>query len=164
MLLERARGLLTEDDGAAEHFARAVEHGTRTDAVLDLARTRLAYGEWLRRRRRVVDARAELQSALDGFVAQGAQPWAERARVELRATGATSAPGGRNPSLDQLTAQELHVARLAAQGMSNAEIADQVYLSRRTVGAHLHRAFAKLQVAHRGQLAAVIGAPEASGV
>jgi DNA-binding CsgD family transcriptional regulator len=120
----------------------------------DLARVRLAHGEHLRRARATTAAREELSRALDTFVALGAQPWVARAGTELRAAGhdrgrtGERAHGGRA----SLTAQELEVARLAASGMSNRQVADRLHLSRRTVDAHLYRVFPKLEITGRAAL------------
>jgi len=138
---------------ADPHFTTAIVHGKRAGGGLELARTHLLYGEWLRRRRRRSDARRVLREALESFEKTGAQPWAERARVELRGTGEvidpTSATG---TPLGRLTPQEREVVRLAAAGHSNREIAAQLFLSPRTVGHHRYRAFPKLEVTSRDQL------------
>ncbi|QDQ10415.1 helix-turn-helix transcriptional regulator [Streptomyces spectabilis] len=118
------------------------------------ARTELLYGEWLRRRLRRTDARPRLRAALELFEAVGAPLWAERARAELRATGETTPVRDREPGLlDRLTPQELQIVRLAATGLSNRDIAAQLFLSPRTVGYHLYKAYPKLGVAARGELA-----------
>ncbi|MFE6748211.1 AAA family ATPase [Kitasatospora purpeofusca] len=156
-LADRCRALIADDEDAEEFFLAAAAHGERAGGGLELARTRLLHGEWLRRRRRRSDARRVLREALEGFEKAGARPWAERARAELRGTGevidATSATG---VPLGRLTPQEREVVRLAAAGRSNREIAAQLFLSPRTVGHHLYRAFPKLGVASRDQLAAVL--------
>ncbi|MFC9286019.1 AAA family ATPase [Streptomyces sp. NPDC057052] len=158
MLVERSRALLAPGDGARDHFERAIERGERTTAFLDLAKTRLFFGEWLRRERRIMEARGHLSTALHVFEAHHAAPLAERTAQELRAAGG----GQRTPSPQTfdagsvLTAQELHVARLAAQGHTNKQIADRLYLSHRTVGVHLSNAYAKLQINRRSQLASVL--------
>ncbi|MFJ4794987.1 ATP-binding protein [Kitasatospora purpeofusca] len=156
-LAARCRALTTDDEGAEESFHAAAAHGERAGGGLELARTRLLHGEWLRRRRRRSDARRVLREALEGFEKAGARPWAERARAELRGTGEviddTSATG---VPLGRLTPQEREVVRLAAAGRSNREIAAQLFLSPRTVGHHLYRAFPKLGVASRDQLAAAL--------
>ncbi len=103
----------------------------------------LTYGSWLRRRQRVRDSRDYLRAARDGFDQLGAKPWAERARDELRAAGERSRP----PSLDAwdvLSPQELQIATMVAQGLSNREIGERLFLSHRTVGSHLYRMFPKL--------------------
>ncbi|MEV0187013.1 AAA family ATPase [Kitasatospora purpeofusca] len=156
-LAARCRALTADDEEAEEFFLAAAAHGERAGGGLELARTRLLHGEWLRRRRRRSDARRVLREALEGFEKAGARPWAERARAELRGTGevidATSATG---VPLGRLTPQEREVVRLAAAGRSNREIAAQLFLSPRTVGHHLYRAFPKLGVASRDQLAAAL--------
>lgn len=120
------------------------------------ARLLLGHGAWLRRQRRVAESRHPLRTARDFFDALGARPWSERARQELRAAGETSSE--RSPAaVDELTSQELQVARLAAAGLTNREIGERLYLSPRTVGAHLYRIFPKLGVTTRTQLAAALG-------
>jgi DNA-binding CsgD family transcriptional regulator len=124
---------------------------------LHRARLQLAYGMWLRRRQQAGDSRAPLRAARDTFDALGADAWAERARRELRAAGERSTqPAPR--ALDLLAPQELHIARLASQGLSNREIGQQLYLSHRTVRNHLYRIFPKLGITSRAELAAVVGA------
>lgn len=133
-----------------EHFAEAVALGEALTAF-ERARTHLVYGEWLRRQRRRADARGHLRDAAERFRSIGATPWAERAEGELRATGETSRR--REPStLDQLTAQELQIAGLAATGLSNPEIASQLFLSPRTIEYHLRKVFTKLGIASRSEL------------
>jgi DNA-binding CsgD family transcriptional regulator len=115
------------------------------------ARGELLYGEWLRRERRRIDARPHLRSAVEGFRALRASPWEARAEEELRASGETARK--REPSsLDQLTPREHQIARLAADGLSNPEIAAQLFLSARTVEHHLSKVFTKLGVASRTEL------------
>src|SRR5262249_40874082 len=111
----------------------------------------LAYGEWLRRQRRSMDARVPLRLARDIFDALGAAPWSERARRELRAAGEASHPRV-GQVLDALTPQELQIAELAAKGLSNKEIAAKMYLSHRTVGYHLGAVFSKMSITSRVQL------------
>jgi DNA-binding CsgD family transcriptional regulator len=145
------RALLAEGDEATAHFEEAL--ALAEDArPFDLARIRLLYGEHLRRERRRTAAREHLRAAVEAFERLGAAPWAERARAELRATGETART--RDPSAAvQLTPQERQVARFVAQGLSNKEVAAQLYLSPRTIDAHLRNAFAKLGVTSRTQLA-----------
>ena len=156
-LLARCLGLIDES-GAERHFARAVEFG---DALppFDYGRTQLLFGEWLRRRRRRVDARRHLRGALDRFARLGATPWEARARAELRASGETARR--RDPSTrDQLTPQELQIARLVATGKTNPEVAAQLFLSPRTIDYHLRKVFGKLEIASRAELGSIdLGEP-----
>ncbi len=118
---------------------------------VELARAQLRYGEWLRRRGRRVDARAQLRTAYEALAAMGVDAFAERARRELLATGETV----RRRTVEtagELTAQEAHIARLAADGLTNPEIGAQLYLSARTVEWHLRKVFAKVGVSTRRQL------------
>jgi DNA-binding CsgD family transcriptional regulator len=160
--LAYARPLLAEDDEAERLF----EAGLKSDLApwpFLRARLLLAYGAWLRRHRRVGDSRVPLRSAREAFDALGAIPWGERARQELRASGVTSRR--RVPETrEQLTPQELQIAGMAAEGLSNREIGQQLYISHRTVAYHLRRIFPKLGVTSRSQLhAAVLGMAEATG-
>lgn len=115
----------------------------------------LNYGRWLRHQRRVADSRAQLRAAWENLDALGFGGLAEAARQELRASGETSMP--RTPDArDRLTPQELHIAQLAARGLSNREIGRRLYLSHRTIGSHLYRLFPKLGVSSRSELAGVL--------
>jgi DNA-binding NarL/FixJ family response regulator len=145
--------LLAADEREAEPlFAAALGAHAGSGRSFERARTELAYGEALRRARRRIEAREHLRAALDGFEALGAAPWAERARLELRASGQTARR--RDPSTrDELTAQELQIAHLVAQGLTNREIAAQLFLSPRTIEFHLRNVFRKLGIASRTQLA-----------
>ncbi|NED99153.1 LuxR family transcriptional regulator [Phytoactinopolyspora halotolerans] len=148
---------MTDDDAAGELYAEAVRlHQQETARPFDRARTELAYGQWLRRNRRRADARTHLRSALGIFDWIGAAPWADRARTELRAAGESRArkPSGAVTSgVNALTTQERQVAQLAAAGLSNQEIASRMSLSPRTVGYHLYKAYPKLGVTKRIELA-----------
>lgn len=124
------------------------------------SRARLAYGRWLRRERRIVEARRVLHTAQDGFDALRAVHWADRTRQELRAAGETGMPVTSNPGA-VLTAQELQIAQFAAAGLTNREIASRLFLSHRTVGSHLYHIFPKLGVASRAELGRVL--PELDG-
>jgi DNA-binding CsgD family transcriptional regulator len=147
----RCRGIL--GDEPETNFAEAVRLHAKGGRPFERARTELLYGEWLRRARRRADARVNLQSAADIFDRLGAVPWADRARGELRATGAKLPARDRGPSpLSRLTPQELQVVRLAATGLSNRDIAAQLFLSPRTVGYHLYKAYPKLGISTRAQL------------
>src|SRR6516165_10116025 len=112
------------------------------------SRAQLLYGEWLRRERRRGESRGHLRAALEIFRTLGAVPWAERAEAELRATGETARK--RDPSaVEQLTPQELQIAGLVTDGLTNREIAARLYLSPRTIDYHLHKVFTKLGIASR---------------
>ncbi|MEX5717935.1 ATP-binding protein [Geodermatophilus maliterrae] len=148
------RGAAQLAGGDLASFEEALDSHEAATRPLDEARTRLAYGETLRRLRRRVDARLALRPAAEAFDRAGALPWAERARAELRATGETF---GRRAvtEWDRLTPQELEIARLAAGGSSNPEIATRLFLSRKTVEFHLHKVFTKLGVGGRTELARI---------
>jgi DNA-binding CsgD family transcriptional regulator len=148
-LAHRCRALLDGDEGL---FRTALALHEEDSRPFDEARTQLLYGEWLRRDKRKADARAQLRVALETFERIGAAPWAERARTELTATGTTGRAVEQGPSAS-LTPQESQIVRLAAQGLSNKDIAAQLFLSARTVGHHLYKAYPKLGVASRGELA-----------
>ncbi|MCX4619859.1 ATP-binding protein [Streptomyces albogriseolus] len=148
----RCRALV---DGREEDYREAVRLHGQGRRPFERARTALLYGEWLRRARRRSEARDTLRSALEDFEGLRAVPWAERARAELRAAGdaTTSAKATAENVLDRLTPQELQVVRLAADGNSSREIAAQLFLSRRTVEHHLYKAYPKLGVGSRRELA-----------
>jgi DNA-binding CsgD family transcriptional regulator len=147
----RCQALLGPDETAGEGYDAALSAYRRLNRPLDEARTALLYGEWLRRARRRVEARTHLSAALDGFEKLGAAPWAARARAEL---GAAGTPAPRRPTglAARLTPQELQIVRLAARGLSNKDIAAQLFLSARTVGYHLYNAYPKLGVVSRAEL------------
>ena len=147
-LAERCYALLEAGEEAEQHYLTALK---LHDGSLEQARTQLLYGAWLRRARRKSDARTQLRAAVDTLDRIHAAPWAEQARAELTAAGAT-APRTDWASSPRLTPQELQVARLAAQGLSNRDIAAQLFLSPRTVGYHLYKAFPKLGITSRSQL------------
>jgi DNA-binding CsgD family transcriptional regulator len=147
----RCRGLLAEGGVAESEFQTALKLHDLGTNLFDRARTELLYGEFLRRERRRGDAREQLRSALETFERMRAEPWAERARTELRATGETARK--RDPStFDDLTPQELQIARLVGEGRSNKEVAAQLFLSPRTVEYHLRKVFAKLGIGSRAEL------------
>jgi DNA-binding CsgD family transcriptional regulator len=160
--LAYARPWLADDDESEQLFQAGLETDLATWPFLR-GRLLLAQGAWLRRHRRVVESRAPLRAAVEAFDALGAAPWGERARQELRGSGVTSRR--RVPETrDQLTPQELQIASLAAGGLSNREIGEQLYISHRTVAYHLHRIFPKLGITSRSQLhAAVLGLTDATG-
>ena len=147
----RCRALLSEGKAADECYREAVDRLSRTGFRPELARAHLLYGEWLHREDRRPDAREQLRAAHDMFAAIGMEAFAERARGELAATGETI----RRRTADthgELTPQEAQVARLARTGLSNPEIATQLFLSPRTVEYHLGKVFAKLDITSRRQL------------
>ena len=149
----RSRALLSSDAEAERHYAAAAELAAESAQPFEQGRSELLYGEWLRRERRRGDARIRLHSAVELFDRAGAVPWAARARVELRATGETLGPDRpADRQLARLTAQERQVVLRAAAGASNREIAAELFLSHRTVGYHLYKAFPKLGIASRTEL------------
>jgi DNA-binding CsgD family transcriptional regulator len=157
-LLARARALMAPDEDAEPLYAEALDHLGRSGVLTDVARSRLVYGEWLRRQRRRRDARVQLRQAHEMLQAMGAGAFAHRAEVELLATG-ERARARVDQTRDQLTPQERQVAQLAAEGESNAEIAAQLFISPHTVAYHLRKVFNKLSVSSRNQLAKALGEP-----
>lgn len=149
-----ARALLVDGSESEALFEQALTEHARSGRRADRARSELALGEHLRRSRRRVDAREHLKSALETFDDLGAGRWAERARQELRASGETARR--REPSAAaELTAQERHVTNLVRQGLSNRDVAAQLFVSPRTVDFHLRNVFTKLGVSSRAELAAL---------
>jgi RNA polymerase sigma factor (sigma-70 family) len=146
------RALLVDDERADDLYAEAIERLARTRVAVDLARAHLLYGEWLRRQPRRIDARKQLRIAHEMFADFGMEAFAERARVELQATG-ERARKRTVETLDQLTPQESRISRLAAEGNTNREIAAQLFISPSTVEYHLRKAFRKLDIKSRRQLA-----------
>lgn len=143
---------LTDDDDVEESFRLALSEGQESARPLDVARIELAYGEWLRRQQRRVDARQHLRHALDTFQDVRATAWAARAEQELRASGETARK--RDPSTQlQLTPMERKIAQLVSSGMSNKDVAAQCWISPRTVAFHLRNVFTKAGVTSRGELA-----------
>ncbi|MFJ4679337.1 AAA family ATPase [Kitasatospora sp. NPDC088783] len=155
-LVHRCHALLAPDQLAEDLYRQALAAHAEQPRPWEQARTELLYGEWLRRARRRAEARAPLRSAELAFRRLGAAPWAERARLELDATGAPAAASGPDRTVAGLTPQESQIVRLAAQGLSNRDIAAQLFLSARTVGHHLYKAYPKLGVGSRAELADVL--------
>jgi DNA-binding CsgD family transcriptional regulator len=147
--------LLADDPAEAERrFREAIAIHAEAARPFERARTELAFGEFLRRSRRRVEAREHLAAALELFETLGATLWAQRARVELRASGQT-ARRRETSTRDQLTPQELQIARFVARGLSNREVAAQLFLSPRTIDFHLRSVYRKLDITSRTQLAAL---------
>ena len=152
-LAARCRGLLAAAATFADEFERALRHHERDPRPFERARTLLCYGERLRREKRRLDARERIREALEAFVLLGATPWANRAEAELAATGERSRRRVA-ATRDDLTPQELTVTRLVAQGLTNREVAAQLFLSTNTIETHLRHVFQKLGVRSRTELAA----------
>jgi DNA-binding CsgD family transcriptional regulator len=148
----RVRALLSEGDVADALYRESIVSLSGTRVRLELARTQLLYGEWLRRERRRLDAREQLRAALETFTGMGAQAFARRAERELLATG-EHARKRTVDTLGQLTPQETQISRLVAEGHTNREIAAQLFISPSTVEYHLKKVFRKLGVTSRAQLA-----------
>jgi DNA-binding CsgD family transcriptional regulator len=148
----RSRALLSDGDIAEGLHRESIERLGRTRVRADLARAHLLYGEWLRRRRRRVDARTQLRIAHDMLDAMGMDAFAERARRELGATGETTRRRSVVTADEQLTAQESLIARMARDGLTNPEIAARLFISARTVQHHLRKVFAKFGIESRTQL------------
>jgi DNA-binding CsgD family transcriptional regulator len=150
-ILARSRALLSDGEEAERWYREAVGRLGRTGFRPELARAHLLYGEWLRREGRRSEAREQLRAGHEMFGAIGMQAFAERARRELMATGETVRRRGAD-SHGELTPQEAQIARLARAGLSNPEIAAQLFLSPRTVEYHLGKVFTKLDITSRRQL------------
>ena len=151
----RSRALLSEGEAAERLYLEAIERLGRTRVRVALARAHLLYGEWLRRQGRRMDARGQLRIAHQLYSSMGMEGFAERARRELQATGETV----RKRSVEtrgELTAQEMQIARLANDGLSNQEIGARLFISARTVKYHLGKVFTKLDISSRAQLDQVL--------
>jgi DNA-binding CsgD family transcriptional regulator len=147
--------LLSEGEAAERLYLEAIERLGRTRVRVALARAQLLYGEWLRRQGRRMDARGQLRIAHQLYSSMGMEGFAERARRELQATGETV----RKRSVEtrgELTAQEMQIARLANDGLSNQEIGARLFISARTVKYHLGKVFTKLDISSRAQLDQVL--------
>jgi DNA-binding CsgD family transcriptional regulator len=156
----RCRGLLSDDESC---YQESVERLGRSRAAVELARSRLVYGEWLRRENRRVDAREQLRAAHEMFSRMGSQAFAERTRRELAATGETVRKRTVE-TLDELTTQEAQVARLARDGRTNPEIGAELFISPRTVEYHLRKVFTKLGVSSRKELRRALADAEYAAV
>jgi DNA-binding CsgD family transcriptional regulator len=153
--LARCRALLAEDDLAEDFYVESITLLSMTSVRTELAQAQLAYGEWLRRQNRRVDARSQLRIAYDAFAVMGAEGFATRARSELSATGEKIARRSVGTGTD-LTSQESQAARLAAGGATNAEIASRMFISANTVDYHLRKVYRKLGISSRRELARAI--------
>ena len=147
----RSRALLGEGKAAEGSYREAIDRLSRTRLRPELARAHLVYGEWLRRANRRVDSREQLRTADQMFTEMGARAFAERTKGELLATGQRVRKRTAE-TRDDLTVQEAQVARLARDGVSNAEIGERLFISRSTVEYHLHKVFSKLDISSRHQL------------
>ncbi|GII59686.1 transcriptional regulator [Planotetraspora thailandica] len=156
-LVAHARALLSGRDQAEEHYTRALADPAGEQWPFERASLRLDYAEWLRRRRRINEAKPLLISAVEVFRRIGAKPYVQRAETELRASGVTLPGTAASDGLAQLTPQQREIVRLAAQGLTNREIAERLSLSPRTVGSHLYRSFPLLGVTARHQIRDVLG-------
>ena len=155
----RCRGLLAPEDSYEREFERSLELHALDEDIFATARTRLAYGERLRRSGRRIDAREQLNRALGVFERLEAVPWAERARSELRATGERVRARGPATS-EELTPQELQVAVLVAEGKTNREVGAQLFLSPKTIEWHLGHVYRKLGIRSRTELTRTLGAQQ----
>jgi DNA-binding CsgD family transcriptional regulator len=159
-LIARARGILAEPADSEAHFDTGLSDPAGDQWPFERAQLRLDHAEWLRRRRRINDAKAVLTEALGTFRRLGARSWAQRAEAELRACGVSATGAAPKPdALGELTPQQRQIVRLASDGLTDREIGDRLFLSPRTVSSHLYRSYPKLGVASRHQLRDVIAAP-----
>jgi DNA-binding NarL/FixJ family response regulator len=155
VVLARGRAMLARPEDADEAFQAVLAMDAGGAWPFYQARTELAYGEFLRRARRRTEARVQLRAAVEGFRRLGAEAWAARAASELRATGETARRRDAS-TLDQLTPQELQIAKLVAEGGRNREIAGQLFLSPKTVEYHLRKVFQKLDISSRTELVKLV--------
>ena len=158
----RSHALLSEGEAAERLYRESIALFGKTRLRVDLARTHLLYGEWLRRERRRIDAREQLRTAHGMLEAMGIAAFAERARHELQATGETARKRTLPARHEDLTAQEAQVARLARDGLSNPEIGTRLFISAHTVQYHLRKVFTKLGIASRSQLDRVLPSDSAT--
>ncbi|WP_084512788.1 helix-turn-helix transcriptional regulator [Nocardia mikamii] len=155
-ILARSQALLSTGDAAEASYREAIERLSRSRVAVHLARAHLVYGEWLRRENRRADAREHLRTAHEMLHRFGAAAFAERARRELAATG-ESVRRGDIAAADRLTAQEIQIATLAGDGLTNSEIGAELFISPRTVEWHLRKVFTKLDLTSRKELRTALG-------
>jgi DNA-binding CsgD family transcriptional regulator len=156
-LIARARGILAAPGGAEAHFDAALSDPAGDQWPFERAQLRLDYAEWLRRRRRINDAKPVLTEALGTFERLRARSWAQRAEAELRACGVViTGAAGDLDALGELTPQQRQIVRLASDGLTNRQIGEQLFLSPHTVSSHLYRSYPKIGVAGRHQLRDVV--------
>jgi ATP/maltotriose-dependent transcriptional regulator MalT len=150
----RCEALVADPEAADASFEESLRLHEGTNSPYDQARSRLLYGEFLRRRRQAVRARIHLRAAAEAFARLGCQAWAERSRNELRAAGESSVEPARDglTELTELTPQELQIVRLVSEGLSNRQVAEQLFLSPRTVEYHLYKVYPKLGIGSRADL------------
>jgi DNA-binding CsgD family transcriptional regulator len=155
-LIARARGILADPSTSEAHFDKALADPAGDQWPFERAQLRLDHAEWLRRRRRINDAKAVLTEALGTFRRLRAPSWTHRAEAELRACGVAVGGPPEHDVLGELTPQQRQIVRLASDGLTDREIGDRLFLSPRTVSSHLYRSYPKLGVASRHQLRGVI--------
>ena len=160
MNLSYAEAVLAPED-EAETKLRAAIQSNMAMWPIERSQLLLAYGTWLRRRKRARESRDYLREARDGFERLGAKPWAERAREELRAAGERSSPPAAD-AWDGLSPQELQIASMVIRGLTNREIGERLFISHRTVGSHLYRMFPKLGISSRAELLRLAAERESS--
>src|SRR5258708_14579836 len=158
----RSRAVLSDSQTAEPLYREAIERLSRTRVAVHLARAHLLYGEWLRREDRRTHARGQLRTAHQMFASMGADGVGERSRRELLTTGERVRKRTSETPL-RLTGREVQIARLAADGLSNPEIAAQLFMSPRTVEYHLHKVFIKLDVTSRNQLRGTLASQRNEG-
>jgi DNA-binding CsgD family transcriptional regulator len=157
MVVAAARAMTANEDDKAVRFERVLATRQIDRWPFEHARVQLCYGEYLRRMRATTEARVLLMRALDGFRVLGAQTWVERSESELRAAGAASGKP-RADAAASVTPQELEIARLAAQGLTNKQIGEKLFLSHRTVSTHLYQLYPKLGISSRASLSDALNA------
>jgi DNA-binding CsgD family transcriptional regulator len=162
-VVSRSRGMLAPEGAYENHFKEALDLHDLLPARFEWARTKLAYGERLRRSGLRVRGREELRAALEEFDRLGAAPWAARARAELRAAGESATPPRAN-GIQELTPQELQVALAVAGGSTNREVAASLFLSPKTIEFHLGNVYSKLEIRSRTQLVSLVAREVPQGV